>query len=232
MSRPPITEMDPKALDPEVETALGGLDLDPDRPLIISDADEVLLQFVAGLERFLDTKDLWLDLKSFALSGNIKRKGTNEPFPKEETQSLLGDFFKSETEKLEAVPHAAESLAALSDRAQIIVLSNVPTSQQAARSSSLASQGMDYPLIANKGLKGGAVAHIGATHKAPIFFLDDIPHNVWSVAAAYEPSKRLHFIADKRLARLIDASEHSHFHSSHWPDARAFIEDELTAAGY
>ncbi|MBO6542501.1 MAG: hypothetical protein JJ939_07885 [Alphaproteobacteria bacterium] len=222
----------PAQLHPEVEVALSQLDLDPSRPLIISDADEVLLQFMAGFERYLDGRGLWIDLQSFALSGNIKEKDSNTPFPVEDTKDLLSDFFIAETHKLEAVEHAADALKSLSARAQIIVLTNVPFEQRDTRAQSLARQGMDYPVIANTGLKGGAVKYLGDRVKAPVFFLDDIPHNLKSVAEAHEPSKRLHFIADRRLAKLLPPSKHSHFHSSHWPDAQQFIEQELAAAGY
>ena len=91
---------------------------------------------------------------------------------------------------------------------------------------------MDYPVIANKGLKGGAVRHLAQRVSGPVFFLDDIPHNIKSVADAHEPARLLHFIADKRLAKLISPSQHSHFHSSHWPDAHAFMEQELSDAGF
>ncbi len=216
-------------IDPEVLKSLEALDLDPQRPLIISDADEVLLQFVAGLENYLESVGLWLDLQSFALSGNIKNKETGEPFPQEKTPDLLADFFASHADKLIAVPHAAEALSALSKRAQIVILTNVPFAQRDARADSLARQGMDYPVIANKGLKGGAVRHLANRSSGPVFFLDDIPHNIKSVAEAHETTRLLHFIADKRLAKLISPSEHSHFHSSHWPDARDFMEHELSA---
>lgn len=233
MNAPTHTETKkPAELHPDVERALNKLDLDATRPLIISDADEVLLQFMAGLERYLDGRGLWIDLQSFALSGNIKEKGTNTPFPIEDTKDLLADFFASETHKLEAVDHAADALKRLSEHAQIIVLTNVPFEQRDTRAESLARQGMDYPVIANTGLKGGAVKHLGDRVKAPIFFLDDIPHNLKSVAEAHEPSTRLHFIADRRLAKLLPPSQHSHFHGSHWPDAEQFILQQLADAGF
>eukprot|EP00439_Symbiodinium_sp_Y106_P089574 s1_g2110.t1 len=222
----------PTELDADVREALNKLHLDPTQPLIISDADEVLLQFVAGLEGYLERQGLWLDLQTFALSGNIKRKDTNEPVPMEQTPDILSGFFKSEAGNLTAVDHAADALRTLSNRAQVIVLTNVPFEQRDARAESLARQGMDYPVIANKGLKGPAVSHIADAFSAPVFFLDDIPHNLKSVAESHEESRRLHFIADKRLAKLLPPSEHSHFHSSHWPDAQSFMEDELAALGF
>ena len=41
---------------------------------------------------------------------------------------------------------------------------------------------MDYPVIVGSGLKGPAVAWLTRHIDAPVFFLDDIPHNIDSVA--------------------------------------------------
>lgn len=220
-------------LEPLVLEQLQTLTLDPTRPLIISDADEVLLQFVAGLETYLDGRDMWLDLQSFALSGNIKHKQSNEVVLTEDVPALLSDFFAAATGDLEAVTGAAEALAALHKRgAQIIVLTNVPHEQRHVRQECLTRQGLDYPVIANQGLKGPAVAYLAQQCKGPFFFLDDIPHNIASVAKAHASTKCIHFIADKRLAQLIDPAKDSQIQSSNWAQTRAYIEKELIQLGH
>ena len=228
MTKPPHTDTP----DPAVLEQIEALPLITGRPLIISDADEVLIQFLAGLERYLETRDLWLDLQSFALTGNIRHVGTNEPFAAANMPALLEDFFAAQAEKLDIVPGAADSLATLSERAQIVVLTNVPFAAREARAASLAANGIDYPVIANKGLKGAAVRHLAARVDAPVIFLDDIPHNITSVAKAHAPARLIHFIADTRLARLIPPCSDSHFHTSEWPAAQGFIEQQLSDAGF
>ena len=79
---------------PEILAQLETLELDPARPLIISDADEVLLRFMAQLEHFLEKRGLWIDLGNFAISGNIKSLETNEPV---EVPDLIDEFFDAET---------------------------------------------------------------------------------------------------------------------------------------
>ena len=69
---------DPLALDPDVVPQIEALSLVRGRPLIVTDCDEVLMQFLVGLETYIETQGLWLDLKSYALTGNIKRRDTNE----------------------------------------------------------------------------------------------------------------------------------------------------------
>ncbi|MGK2739489.1 hypothetical protein ACSHT0_01215 [Tepidicaulis sp. LMO-SS28] len=220
------------ALDDRVKEQIDALGLEEGRPLIISDADEVLLQFVSGLEAYLERRGLWLDLQSFALTGNIRRRDTNERVPVEDTPDLLKGFFASETASLVAVPGAAEALEELSTRAQIVVLTNVPFAQRDMRTECLTRQGITYPVIANIGLKGGAVRMMADRINAPVFFLDDLPHNLDAVAKAHEDSRRIHFIADERLAKLLPPSDVSHFHTSKWDEASRFIHGQLDTLGH
>ena len=224
--------MPPPDLHESVIPQLDELNLERGRPLIISDCDEVLVWFLKGLERYLEANGLWIDLQSFALTGNIKRRDTDEPLPKEEMPALLQGFFDTETHRLEAVEGAAEALSDLSQRAQVVVLSNLPLSQRRTRIENLASQGIDYPVIANQGLKGAPVKKLAELVEAPVFFLDDLPPNITSVAEAHEPSHRIHFIADDRLAKLLGPAEDSHFHTTDWEAAKRFIEEKLEAEGF
>ena len=94
----------------EILTQLQDLQLDPNRPLIISDADEVLLRFMERLEHFLERQGLWIDLTKFAISGNIRSRETDELV---EVPNLVEDFFTTETLHLSPTQGAAKSLAAL-----------------------------------------------------------------------------------------------------------------------
>jgi hypothetical protein len=227
-----MLNMDPLALHDDVLPQIEALTLVRGRPLIVTDCDEVLMQFLVGLELYLETQGLWLDLKSYALTGNIKRRDTNEAIDPSEMPELMKSFFATSTNALIAVPGAADALKALSARAQVVVLTNVPFSEKETRAKNLAAQGMDYPVIANKGLKGGAVRKLADMVDAPVFFLDDIPHNIASVAKAHDACHLLHFIADQRLAKLMGQAPDSHFHTTDWQLARIFIEDRMTEHGF
>ncbi len=219
-------------MEPHVHSQLEGLALDPRRPLIVTDADEVVAYFIAGLERFLDRNGHWLDLKSFAITGNIRKQVSNEISTQAQVKDLLAEFFVTDTELLDPVDGAAEALQALNARAQIIVLSNVPPSAHAARQRWLIQHGMDYPLIANTGSKGLPLRFLAEQIKAPVFFLDDLPPHLDAVAEHASSVSLLHFIADKRLAALVGPAQNCHLHTSDWPDARAFIEAKLESSGF
>jgi len=214
---------------PEILSQLETLDLDPRRPLIISDADEVLLRFMAQLEHFLEKRGLWIDLGNFAINGNIKSLETNEPV---EFPDLIDEFFDAETRDIQPTSGAAQSLETLSARAQIIVLTNLPAKNKQERIDNLNAHGMNYPVVVGSGAKGPAVAWLCARISAPVFFLDDIPHNVDSVAEHAPEVRCIHFVADPRLAKLIGPAKGATTRIDVWNEAYDWISRELTQAGY
>ncbi len=201
--------------------------LDTDRPLIISDADEVLFQFVRGLEAFLETAGLYLDLSSFRLSGNIKNKTTNETYPIDDVPNLLAEFFAERTRHLEVVEGAQNVLNSLRGDAQIVVLTNVPAEQKADRVSALERNGLDFPVIANSGDKGPAAAYLATRVEAPIVFIDDIPPNLDSVKQHANHIHCVHFVSHPRLSELIEAMDFEHPRAKSWMELDKIIRDHL-----
>lgn len=213
-----------------VAEQIAALDLDPGRPLIICDADEVLFLFIEGLERHLATQGLFLDLTSFALTGNIKRRADGVALDAAAVKGVLAGFFAVETALLDPAPGAAEALATLSRRAQIVVLSNLPAERRAARAEALTRHGMPYPVIANAGAKGPAVSALAARAGRPVVFLDDLPPHHASVADHAEAVIRVHMIADRRLAALMGPAPAAHARHDDWAEAHAFIAATLDGA--
>jgi len=205
---------------------LRDLEIDPERPLIISDADEVLLKFMARLEHYLETKGLWIDLTRFAINGNIKSIETNEPV---EVPNMIDDFFATQTLHIEAAQGAAQAINRLSEQAQIIILTNLPASEKQLRIDNLAGHGIDFPVVIGSGLKGPAVAWLAQNMQAPVFFLDDIPHNIDSVAEHAPDVHRIHFIADPRLAKLIGPAKGASQRIDVWEEAYEWISDKISA---
>lgn len=213
-------------LSEEISNQIETLELDPDRPLVISDADEVLLQFMHQFEVYLDRNEMWIDLSSFKLQGNIKYKGSDEVVDMM-NRNIIDDFFAAETLNFSPVDGAAEALTALSKEAQVIILTNLPIAQKNERQINLSKHGMDYPVIVGSGLKGPAVKSLGDKINAPLFFLDDIPHNINSVAEYVPMSGRIHMIADPRLSKLIGAAEGASARIDQWQEAQNWILDKI-----
>ncbi len=214
-------------LPPAVASQINDLRLEAEKPLLLCDADEVLFQFLAGLELHLEDEGYFLDLVSFALSGNIKHESSGEVASQARVRELLDGFFSSRMKDLKPVAGAADALAALAKDIQIVVLTNTPPALRSARGAALKRSGMDYPIIANKGSKGAAAKAIAESVTGPVAFIDDIPHNIDAVLAAVRHAEGIHFVADPRLRQLIPKATSAKHRVDEWPLAEPLIREML-----
>jgi len=213
------------------EEALIGGDWAPSdaRPLIICDADEVLIEFARPLQAFLAERDLILDLASFALTGNIRRKSDGVALEKSAVRQVLAAYFEARVDDAVPVAGAREAIARLAAHADLVVLSNVPDNLGERRQRALAAAGLAMPLLANRGEKGPAVARLAAERRGPVVFIDDLPPQHASVAEHAGRVHRIHFVADSRLARLIGPAKHSHCRIDDWSACAQYLEDTILA---
>jgi hypothetical protein len=196
------------------------------RPLLILDADEVILAFARGLDRFLARYGCYLDLVSYRLHGNVRRRDGNAPLMNIEVTALL-DEFRAELDWLEPINGALETIAELRQRMDVIVVSNVTPEQAPARLRNLAKLGFAVPLLANSGPKGPAVKTLAARAGAMAFFVDDVPMHHASVAELAPEVFRIHFVGDERLKPLMPASPDAHLRVDNWNEIDAFIRARL-----
>ncbi|HUO92435.1 MAG TPA: hypothetical protein VMU22_05915 [Rhizomicrobium sp.] len=198
----------------------------PGRPLLIVDADEVLLAFARGFDVFLQRNGCYLDLVSYRLHGNVRRRDGDEPLINIEVTALL-DEFRAELDWLEPIDGACEIVAGLREALDIVVVSNVTPEQAPARLRNLAALGIVAPLVANSGPKGPAVKTLAARGGAAAFFVDDVPMHHASVAELAPHVFRIHFVGDERLKPLMPPSPHAHLKADHWNDIDTFIRARL-----
>lgn len=211
-------------LHDDVVPQLAELKLDPGRPLLISDADEVLFDFMLAFVGYVEERGHYYDWKTFALTGNIRRPDTHEALSPAEVRSLINMFFAERTETIPAVEGAAKSLAALAqDGVQVLVLSNLPLAQRGDRARALTRNGMEYPIIANAGLKGPTVRALAQMVGHQAAFIDDIGHHHESVAQHAEAVHRLHFSSHPRLRALQGHIPTAHHQAESWEE----LEREL-----
>ncbi len=210
----------------EFHTHAATVALLPERPLLIVDADEVVLRFAEGFDRFLRARALFLDLTSYRLHGNVKRLDDRTPALDVEVTALLEEF-RAELDSLEAVEHAVEALAELRRVMNVVVLSNVNELQAPPRVRNLAAHGFDFPLVVNAGPKGPAVKALASRAASPAFFVDDIPQHLASAAEVAPDVYRIHLVGDERLKPLLPPSAHAHLRAQDWREARDFIRARL-----
>jgi phosphoglycolate phosphatase-like HAD superfamily hydrolase len=218
-------------LHPEVADQIAGLDIDTSRPLVVSDADDVIFNFVLPFTEFLPQVGLEFTWKSYRFTGNILREdGTVAE--NDEAWDAFHAFYDRHGDALEPIPGAVEALLALSARATVIVLTNLPGRHRKYRATNLARLGLNFPLVINIGRKGPAMRALAEGVGAPVFFLDDSPRHIESVAETAPDVVRLHFVGDKRLATIVEPAPRSHHRTDDWRSARAIIESRLADDGF
>lgn len=186
------------------------------RPLVISDCDGVLLEFVAPFVAYLDNvHDLTLKLDTFALTGNVRRRDGSVIAPGD-FPPLLDGFFSTHMPTQTPVPGAADALAELATWCDVVVLTNIADHHALRRTDELARLGMPYRVIGNHGAKGAPIKALVETFD-PSFavFIDDLPPNHSSARQHAPGVHRVHMVAEASLRGLIPAA----------PDADARIDD-------
>jgi hypothetical protein len=211
-------------LDASTREQVLQLQLDPGRPLLLCDVDEVVVHFLRGLENWLDRNGLWLDPASFALNGNIRHKSDSTPLEQDKIGPALMAFFEEETARLDMIEGAATALERLSTQGDVVMLTNLPSRFRDARIANLRSHGIAFPVVTNSGPKGPAIAALAANHTAPVVFIDD-NNGYLKSAVEYVPHTNIvHFMQDERFGRHVPHEDHVHHRTDNWPDAHAHIK--------
>ncbi len=198
------------------------------RPLIVSDCDGVLLDFVDPFTAYLKAEhELTLQLDSFALAGNIRRADgtTVEPqaFP-----ALLNAFFDSHMPSQEAVAGAADALAELARTCDVVILTNIADKHALVRTGELARRGMPYRVIGNNGPKGLPLkALVDHFQPSKAVFIDDLPPHHSSAKKVVPEVHRLHMVAEPPLRALIPTALDADARIDDWQAALAHIQRVL-----
>lgn len=188
--------------DPETARQIEELMAD-DRPLLVLDVDDVLLEFIRPFPNFLRARGYDLTLASFQLTGNIAETASGRLIEQPEVTALLGDFFDAQADWQSITEGAAEALAELGDRAQIILLTAMPHRHRAVRRAHLDALGVSYPLLTTEMAKGPAVAKLRGKGGRPVVFVDDQPRNLASVQNAVADAELFHLMADNSLRAFL-----------------------------
>ena len=213
---------------PTLPPELAELSLDPARPVLIVDVDEVLAMFMRGFERFIGCHGLEMRITRFAIFQNIYRPGESEHLDVASGRVLFERFFELGCEDIDPAPGAAQALRRLSEGASIVVLSNAPAQGRAPRGRWLVKHGFDYPLVINAGPKGPCVAAIAAMTTGKAAFVDDLLSNLDSVASEAPSVIRFQHVADERLRPLAFTAPDRHARIDDWRELGPAIAAAIT----
>lgn len=201
--------------------------ISPAAPLVIVDVDEVLAQFMRGFGAFIERHGFELRVDRFALFQNIYRPGETEHLDLIAGKALFDDFFRDGADDLLPAIGAADALADLSARAEVVILTNAPEHGRLARIKWLKTHGFDYPLIINSGPKGPPAAELANRTTGPAVFIDDLLPQLESVAEKAPRVGRFQMVSDERLRPFAPSAPDRHVRIDEWPALKAAIEERL-----
>ncbi|MFV0473930.1 MAG: hypothetical protein ACK5MQ_06940 [Pikeienuella sp.] len=213
------------AIPPRVLAELEATGVERGRPLVVVDADEVLVHFAEHFALWLEARGYEFRLTEYKLDSAIRRGG--EILPRPEIFPLVWNFIETETRRQPGIEGAAKALASLSGLAQIVVLTNAPARVRADRVANLAALGMDFPVVMNEGGKGRALSWLAAKADAPVAFIDDSADQLGSVARHVEGATRLHLVGPALLKPVVGPAPGADHHPHDWAEAEAIIRDAL-----
>ena len=196
------------------------------KPILICDADEVIFDFMHAFLLFLKKYNFFFNWDSYALTGNIIRKN-NTALNAEEVKKLINCFFKSCTLNMKLVNGAKRSLHKISEKFNIIILSNIPFEFYELRKCALDKNGLNFPFFANRGEKGTPSSIISNLHNNQTWFIDDSPSQVSSVRKKNINIKTILFIENNKLAKLIKNKEDCDFYSTNWKKNEKILFDNI-----
>ncbi|MBW9113049.1 hypothetical protein JNB88_05230 [Rhizobium cauense] len=153
-----------------------------DRPLIVCDIDEVVLEFLSPFTAFLRSHSYDLLPRSFRLYGNIVSLLDGSELDKAAVDSLEEIFFANQHLWQNPAEKAVETLQALSADADIVFLTAMPPHHHSIRRKLLDELDLSFDLIATVEPKGPVVARLHDRRNVPVAFIDDMQRNLLSVA--------------------------------------------------
>ncbi len=206
------------SLDPETARQIAELARD-NRPLLVLDVDEVVLEFMAPFIRFLDSRGFELLLKSFRLTGNIIDRKTGEALDQQAVWTLLDAFFHAQRDWQTGAQGAVEAVAELAASAEIVMLTAMPHRHRETRRLHLDALGFPYPLLTTEAAKGPALRLLRGDGGRPVAFVDDIPSNLVSVRESVADAHLFNLMAYSEMRRLLPPLPDDIIVANDWTEA-------------
>lgn len=193
------------------------------RPLLICDCDEVLLHMVRHFGTWLrERHDILFAHETGSFVAMTYTDG--RAVEHERIWGMLDEFFPAEMERQTLVPGGAEALAAISEQADIVILTNLGDHCRDHRITQLAAHGINHRVETNRGGKGDPVARLVAEYGNPVtVFVDDLAVHHESVAKHASGVHRLHLVAEPAMAHNVPPAPFAHARIDDWEGASNWI---------
>lgn len=194
-----------------------------DRPLVVCDIDEVVLEYLSPFGAFLRSRGHDLLPRSFRLHGNIVETATGAAALDAVVDALQEDFYAAQEEWQTPAALAVETLAALGRDADVVFLTAMPPRHAHVRRRLLDHLGLTYPMIATESAKGPVVQALHRARPLPLAFVDDIHHNHRSVQANVPEAMLVQLMANEVFRAMAPDPGQAIRRAKDWRDAERLI---------
>jgi hypothetical protein len=203
------------------------------RPLLITDCDEVLLHMIKHFRDWLaEEEGVEFDLTGGEFYKSMRRIGSEVPLEQAEMWALLNKFFDGQMDRQTPIAGAVDAIAAIREQADVVVLTNLHDFRREAREAQLAGHGMPLRVFTNQGPKGPALqAILDEYQPSRAVFIDDLSQHHGSVLEIAPHVRRLHLCGEPQIAPNIKCAlqlGHAHARIDDWGHALPWLLDSLT----
>lgn len=202
------------------------------RPLIISDCDEVLLYMVSPFKDWLaETQGVEFRMNGNDFAQALRWQDSGEVLEPDEIWHKLGLFFDTEMHRQNPIPGAIEGINTLAEDADVVILTNLVDKRQAMRTEQLAGHGLNARVFTNQGPKGPALQNILDEYRpSKAIFIDDLAQHHRSAKETLDEITTLHLCGEPMLAPHIDcahSSGHADARIDNWAEALPWLRQQL-----
>jgi hypothetical protein len=202
---------------------LATLKIAPNRPLVICDVDDVVVDFIACFDEFLHGQEMRLRPTPKFFHGEIITIDRETYVGEQATMSLIDEFFATRTSIMRPVANAIDSITEISAHAEIVFLTNLPHSAGDQRRENMVNLGLPFPVITNSGPKGPAIDHIAKQTSGPVIFIDDSPFFITSAHEHAPHVKLIHFLHHEAFAVHAPVLDFVSLRAHSWQEAKPHV---------
>ena len=197
------------------------------RPLIVCDIDEVVLEFLTPFQSFLLAQDKELRANSFALHGNIFDLNSNTAVENQKVSSLIEDFFADQLNWQMLLPDVDLVLKELSQDMDVIFLTAMPPHHFEKRKTLLEQFDLTFPLIATEDAKGPILKDANALVDDHVFFIDDMIYNHHSVAEHAPDTHHISIMGNQEFKAIAPDLDDYIYDAENWADLKNHIQSKI-----
>ncbi|MDI7864379.1 hypothetical protein MRS76_20790 [Rhizobiaceae bacterium n13] len=198
-----------------------------DRPLVVCDIDEVVLEFISPFQAYLRNRQFELLPRSFMLHGNIFSLLDGSEPDEAAMKAMQEDFFANQDKWQKPAVRAVETLRDLSGDADVVFLTAMPPRYQKVRRTLLDRLDLPYPMIATEEAKGPVVEALHQRRPLPVAFLDDIQRNLQSVRSHVPDCLLVSLMANADFRALAPAPTEGIVQAADWSEANKLIRNHF-----